>query len=71
LLLAKLARRDPPSWEALSAATSIMPCGAIVQGRNRFVLGEIGWLTLLMGVVAWAGLLHFHFWLFGIAPAAM
>jgi uncharacterized membrane protein len=68
---AKLARRDPASWEALSAATSITPFGAIAQGRNRFVPGEIGWLTPLIGVVAWAVLLHFHPWLFGVAPVVM
>ena len=41
---AKLARRDPATWQALSAATSIVPFAAIAQGRNRFVPGEIGWL---------------------------
>jgi len=71
LIDAKLARRDPASWQALSAATSITPFGAIVEGRNRFVASEIGWLPLLIGVVAWAALLHFHPWLFGIAPVAM
>lgn len=71
LIDAKLARRNPSSWAALSAATSITPFGAIVQGRNRFVLGEIGWLTLLIGVVAWAVLLRLHPWLFSIAPVAM
>ena len=34
---AKLARRDPATWLALSAATSIVPFAAIAQGRNRFV----------------------------------
>jgi uncharacterized membrane protein len=71
LIDAKLARRNPASWEALSAATSITPFVAIVRRRNRFVPGEIGWLTLLIGVVAWAVLLYFHPWLFGIAPVAM
>lgn len=71
LIDAKLARRDPASWEALAAATSITPFAAIVQGRNRFVPGETGWLTLLIGVVAWAALLQFHPWLLGTAPVAM
>jgi uncharacterized membrane protein len=55
----------------MAAATSITPFGAIVQGRNRFVPGEIGWLTLLIGVVAWAALLYLHPWLFGVAPVAI
>ena len=67
----KLARRDPATWQALSAATSIMPFGAIAQGRNRLVLREIGWLTPLIALIAWALLLHLHPWLFGVAPVAL
>jgi uncharacterized membrane protein len=68
---AKLARRDPAVWQALSAATSIVPFAAIAQGRNRFVPGEIGWLTVLVGVIAWAVVLRLHPWLFGFEPVAM
>jgi uncharacterized membrane protein len=68
---AKLARRDPATWQALSAATSIVPFAAIAQGRNRFVPREIGWPTVLIGVVAWAVVLRLHPWLFGVAPVAM
>jgi uncharacterized membrane protein len=67
---AKLARRDPATWQALSAATSIVPFAAIAQRRNRFVAREIGWLTPLIGAVAWAVLLYLHPWLFGAAPVA-
>jgi uncharacterized membrane protein len=65
---AKLARRDPDTWQALSAATSIVPFAAIVAGRNRFVPNEIGWLTAGLGVAAWIVLLLAHPWLFGVAP---
>ena len=68
---AKLARRDPPTWQVLSAPTSIVPFAAIVQGRNRFVPGEIGWLPPAIGAVAWAIVLWLHPWLFGVAPVAM
>ena len=68
---AKLARRDPATWQALSAATSIVPFAAIAQRRNRFVPGEIGWLSPLIGVVVWAVVLSLHPWLFGVAPVAM
>jgi uncharacterized membrane protein len=68
---AKLARRDPATWQALSAATSIVPFAAIAQGRNRFVPREIGWLPLLIAVVAWAVMLQLHPWLFGTAPVGM
>jgi uncharacterized membrane protein len=68
---AKLARRDPATWQALSAATSIVPFAAIAQGRNRFVLREIGWLTPLIAVIVWAAALYLHPWLFGVAPVAL
>jgi uncharacterized membrane protein len=68
---AKLARRDPAAWGALAAYTSIVPFVAIVQGRNRFVFGEIGWVKPLIAVVVWAAILHLHQWLFGVAPAVL
>jgi uncharacterized membrane protein len=68
---AKLARRDNNTWQALSAATSIVPFVAIAQGRNRFVPNEIGWRTPAIAVVAWILLLLLHPWLFGLAPAAL
>ncbi len=68
---AKLARRDPNTWQALSAATSIVPFAAIAKGRNRFVPNEIGWLNPVIGVLAWIVLLIAHRWLFGASPVAM
>jgi uncharacterized membrane protein len=68
---AKLARRDPATWQALSAVTSIVPFAAIAQGRNRFVPREIGWLAPTIAVVVWVAVLHLHPWLFGVVPVAM
>ena len=68
---AKLARRDPALWQALSAATSSVPFVAIAQGRNRFVPREIGLLTVIIAVLAWAAMLHLHPFLFGVTPVAM
>jgi len=65
---AKLARRDPGLWQALSAATSIVPFAAIVQRRNRFVAREIGWLPVVIALAAWAVLLRLHPLLFGVTP---
>jgi uncharacterized membrane protein len=67
---AKLARRDPATWQALSAATSIVPFAAIVARRNRFVPREIGLLTPLLAVIAWVALPLLHPVLFGTEPAA-
>lgn len=67
---AKLARRHGATWQAFAARTSILPFGAILAGRNRLVLAEIGWVPPLVGLVAWAALLHAHRWLFGV-PALL
>jgi uncharacterized membrane protein len=67
---AKLGRRDPATWQALAAATSIVPFAAIGAGRNLFVPREFGWLTPVGGVVAWVALLVLHPVLFGVAPVA-
>jgi uncharacterized membrane protein len=68
---AKLAHRNPVAWQALAAATSILPFAAITQGRNRFVAGEIGWLTPLIAVFVWAVALYLHPWLFGGVPVTL
>ncbi len=65
---AKLARRAPADWAGLAARTSILPFGAILAGRNRLVLREIGWLPPVVGLLAWAAMLHLHGRLFGVSP---
>jgi uncharacterized membrane protein len=65
---AKLARRDPAKAAALHADTSRLPFLAILGGRNRLVLSEIGWLGPLVGLVAWAAVLHLHQWVIGVSP---
>lgn len=47
----KGAARDPEGWERFAAVSSNAPFAAIVQGRNRLVLSEIGWRGLV-GIVA-------------------
>jgi uncharacterized membrane protein len=64
---AKLARRDPEKAAALHGATSRMPFAAILAGRNRLALVEIGWLAPLAGLVAWAAVLHLHQWVIGVS----
>lgn len=65
---AKLAARNPAAWAALAPATSILPGAAILTGRNRLVPREIGWVPPLLGLLAWAALLHFHRGIFGVSP---
>lgn len=61
----KLATLQPSLWARLAPATSILPFGAILGGRNSLVLGEIPRLVWLIGGLAWLGLLVGHTWLFG------
>jgi uncharacterized membrane protein len=69
---AKLAQRDPAAWARLAATTSILPFGAIAAGRNRLVIGEIGWLPPALGLALWLLLLAWlHRALFGVAPLAV
>jgi uncharacterized membrane protein len=63
---AKLARRNPEAWGGFARKTSILPFGAILGGRNRLVLSEIGWMPPVAGLVLWAALLHFHRGIFGV-----
>ena len=64
----KLANRDPRGWDRLAAVTSILPFGAILSGRNRLVLREIGWIAPCAGLALWVALLVLHPRLFGISP---
>ena len=66
---AKYARRNPGRWPAFAAATSLLPFAAIVQGRNKLALGEIGWWRPLLAVVLWVALIAFHPVAFGVDPA--
>ncbi len=65
---AKLAKRDPQGWARLRKATSILPFGAILAGRNRLVLREIGWIAPAAALALWVLLLWFHPRLFGVSP---
>ena len=66
----KLAARSPEAAAKLRAETSILPFGAILAGRNRLVLGEIGWLAPVLALIGWAVVLHFHARFFGV-PALL
>jgi uncharacterized membrane protein len=63
---AKLARRDPAMWARLAPATSILPFGAVMAGRNHLAWGEIPILVWILGPIAWVALAVLHPWLFGV-----
>lgn len=62
----KLARREPAKAALLFPATSRLPFLAILGGRNRLAIGEIGWLAPVLGVVLWAVVLHLHPLIIGV-----
>ena len=63
---AKLAARSPDRWARLARTTSIVPGAAILAGRNRLVLREIGWLVPIVGLVVWAVVLGGHPYVIGV-----
>lgn len=72
LIDVKLAERPGAGFGVLALATSNIPFLAIAQGRQSLACAvrEFGWLRLATAVLLYAGLLHAHAWLFGIAPYA-
>lgn len=52
-------------WNDFAAATSIVPFAAILQGKARFELREIGILKIMIGLAAFAAFNYYHWYLFG------
>jgi uncharacterized membrane protein len=65
---AKRRRAYGDQWDRFAAATSNVPFGAIVSGRNRLAIGEIGFSRIAVAVVLFALVLIFHSPLFGGEP---
>ncbi|MDB5499966.1 MAG: hypothetical protein JWP28_3997 [Phenylobacterium sp.] len=63
---AKRRRALGAKWEAFAAQTSNVPFAAIVQGRQRLKIGEIGWWRIVLAVAVWALLAWAHPYLFGV-----
>jgi uncharacterized membrane protein len=55
-------------WPCYRAQTSFLPFQAILAGRTRSRLGEIGLARLMGGLALFALLLFAHPWLFGVSP---
>jgi uncharacterized membrane protein len=68
LIDARKARTVGADWQRFAATTSNIPFAAIIQGRNRFRPGEIGWWKLGAGLAVYVVLLFAHPYLFGVRP---
>lgn len=62
----KTRARDPEAWARFSARTSNAPFAAILAGRNRLPLIELGWRPFAAAAIV-AAVAFFHAVLFGVA----
>jgi uncharacterized membrane protein len=54
--------------ERYADTTSIIPFLAIKEGRNMLVIAEFKGWRLVLGLVLYAAMMHFHKTLFGVSP---
>ena len=55
-------------WDNYAAATSIIPFQAIKQGRNQLVIVEFKVWQLVLALVLYLAVIHFHQSWFGVSP---
>lgn len=65
---AKRKRTMGEDWAPFAAKTSRIPFGAILSGRNKLSLGEIGLVRLVAALALFALIFWGHAWVFGAAP---
>lgn len=54
-------------WQSFATATSNLPFAAILAGRNRLALGELGVGKLLLGLFVYGVVIVTHPWIAGVA----
>ncbi|HJO72278.1 MAG: NnrU family protein [Rhodospirillales bacterium] len=57
-------------WEAFAAASSNVPFAAVLAGRARLGLGEIGYWRLAVGMALYLILFFAHEYVIGVSPLA-
>jgi uncharacterized membrane protein len=55
-------------WDAFAAKTSLIPFGAVLTGRTKLSLKEIGIVRPLVALIVFALIFWGHPWLFGAVP---
>jgi uncharacterized membrane protein len=63
---AKRERKLGERWNAFAAQTSSVPFAAILAGRQKLSLSEIGWWRIALAVILWALVLWGHPFAFGV-----
>jgi len=56
------------AWDVFASRTSIVPFAAIAAGRNRLMMGEMGWWRPAAGLGAYALMLGGHAHVVGVSP---
>jgi uncharacterized membrane protein len=62
----KKARSWGPAWAPFAAVTSNLPLLAVIAGRNRVSLAEIGWHRVAIAVVVYVALFALHEYIAGV-----
>lgn len=65
---AKRKRALGPRWDAFAAQTSGVPFAAVLSGKQKLSVGEIGLWRILLAVAVYAAVLWGHPFLFGVKP---
>lgn len=60
-------RANPEAWARLAAQTSFVPLAALLAGRTRLTLGELGLWRLALGIGLYAAFLWLHPLVIGVA----
>jgi len=55
-------------WRRLAAETANIPFLALIQGRTRLKLSEIGWKPIVGGLLLYGALLAAHPYVIGVSP---
>ena len=62
------AREKDADWARLATQTSYWPFLALLEGRTRLSLSEIGWARLAGGLVLYGLMVVWHAYVLGVAP---
>lgn len=67
LIDAKRCDRLGDRWQRFASVTSNVPFAAVVAGRNRLRIDEIGWRRVALALAVWGAMVLVHPLLFGVA----
>jgi uncharacterized membrane protein len=51
---------DEEKWSHFTSLTSNVPLAAIVSGRNKLEIAELGWIKIVVSLILFVALVYFH-----------